>query len=45
MNFWLQGREDADPAKAEQYKRWRAMRVKRCELFKGADAPWYCRAK
>lgn len=43
MNFWLQGREDADPAKAEQYKRWRAMRVKQCELFKGADAPWYCR--
>lgn len=43
MNFWLQGREDADPAKAAQYERWRAMRVKQCELFKGADAPWYCR--
>jgi dipeptidyl aminopeptidase/acylaminoacyl peptidase len=51
MNFWLQGREDPDPAKAEQYKRWRAMRVKQCELFglngseRGRDEepPWYCR--
>jgi hypothetical protein len=43
MNFWLQGREDSAPAKAEQYNRWRAMRVKQCELFKGPDAPWYCR--
>jgi dipeptidyl aminopeptidase/acylaminoacyl peptidase len=43
MNFWLQGREDANPAKAEEYKRWRLMRTKQCELFKGADAPWYCR--
>lgn len=44
MNFWLQGREDSAPAKAEQYKRWRAMRVKQCELFgKEPDAPWYCR--
>jgi dipeptidyl aminopeptidase/acylaminoacyl peptidase len=44
MNFWLQGREDSDPAKAEQYKRWRAMRVKQCELFgKEPEPPWYCR--
>ncbi|HKZ77008.1 MAG TPA: prolyl oligopeptidase family serine peptidase [Pyrinomonadaceae bacterium] len=26
FNFWLQGREDPDPAKREQYVRWRAMR-------------------
>jgi hypothetical protein len=26
MNFWLQGKEDPDPAKREQYGRWRAMR-------------------
>ena len=24
--FWLKGEEDSDPAKAEQYKRWRALR-------------------
>jgi len=24
--FWLRGEEDADPAKAEQYKRWRELR-------------------
>jgi tetratricopeptide (TPR) repeat protein len=28
MNFWLQGKEDPDPAKAEQYKRWRMIRDK-----------------
>jgi dipeptidyl aminopeptidase/acylaminoacyl peptidase len=26
FRFWLQGYEDPDPAKAEQYKRWRALR-------------------
>jgi len=26
--FWLQGYEDSDPAKSEQYARWRAMRAK-----------------
>jgi dipeptidyl aminopeptidase/acylaminoacyl peptidase len=26
LDFWLQGHEDPDPAKAEQYSRWRAMR-------------------
>jgi hypothetical protein len=26
FSFWLQGREDPDPAKAEQFRRWRAMR-------------------
>jgi hypothetical protein len=24
--FWLKGEEDADPAKAEQYERWRELR-------------------
>lgn len=26
FRFWLQGFEDSDPAKAEQYKRWRELR-------------------
>lgn len=26
FNFWLQGKEDADPAKTEQYKRWRELK-------------------
>jgi hypothetical protein len=26
LNFWLQDKEDPDPAKAEQYKRWRELR-------------------
>jgi len=26
MRFWLQGKEDPDPAKQEQYKRWRELR-------------------
>jgi dipeptidyl aminopeptidase/acylaminoacyl peptidase len=26
LNFWLQNKEDPDPAKAEQYKRWRELR-------------------
>jgi dipeptidyl aminopeptidase/acylaminoacyl peptidase len=26
FNFWLKGEEDPDPAKAEQYKRWRELR-------------------
>ena len=25
MNFWLQDKEDSDPAKRDQYKRWREM--------------------
>jgi hypothetical protein len=24
--FWIKGEEDPDPAKAEQYKRWRELR-------------------
>ncbi len=26
FNFWLKDKEDPDPAKAEQYKRWRDLR-------------------
>jgi hypothetical protein len=26
MNFWLQDKEDPDPSKQEQYKRWRGIR-------------------
>jgi hypothetical protein len=29
--FWLQGKEDSDPAKSEQYRRWRGMRISRNE--------------
>lgn len=29
FDFWLNGREDADPAKAEQYARWRHLRALR----------------
>jgi len=29
FRFWLQGEEDPDPAKAEQYTRWRDMREQR----------------
>ena len=29
FRFWLQGYVDPDPAKAEQYRRWEAMRAKR----------------
>ncbi|KQV64045.1 Atxe2 family lasso peptide isopeptidase [Caulobacter sp. Root343] len=28
FRFWLQGREDPDPAKTDQYARWEAMRVR-----------------
>jgi dipeptidyl aminopeptidase/acylaminoacyl peptidase len=27
MDFWLNGREDPDPTKADQYKRWRKLRA------------------
>lgn len=37
--FWLKGQEDPDPAKAEQYKRWRTLRNLRTEsLEKPLDA-------
>jgi len=31
MNFWLQDKEDPDPSKQEQYKRWRELRKLREE--------------
>ena len=37
MNFWIQGKEDPDPAKAEQYKRWRGIR-ERNEQRKAEEA-------
>jgi hypothetical protein len=27
FRFWLEGEEDPDPAKAEQYRRWRELRA------------------
>jgi len=27
FRFWLQGHEDPDPAKREEYKRWRVMKA------------------
>ena len=42
MNFWLRGDEDPDPAKASQYRRWRALRDKQCTLFTRVDAPSHC---
>ena len=35
FRFWLLGLEDPDPAKAEQYRRWRAL----AERFREADQP------
>ena len=32
LNFWLRDKEDPDPAKAEQYKRWRELRKLRDSL-------------
>jgi hypothetical protein len=29
FRFWLKGEEDADPARADQYERWRRMRDER----------------
>ena len=31
FRFWLQGYEDPDPAKAEQYKRWRELKKMQSE--------------
>lgn len=43
FRFWLQGVEDSDPRKSEQYERWRTMRVHQCERAMGTDdKPWYC---
>jgi hypothetical protein len=46
FRFWLQGYEDPDPGKREQYAHWREMRVDHCRWMvrKGHAAPWYCKA-
>jgi dipeptidyl aminopeptidase/acylaminoacyl peptidase len=46
FRFWLQGYEDPDPGKREQYTHWREMRVDHCRWMarKGHAAPWYCKA-
>lgn len=45
FRFWLQGFEDNDPQKTEQYQHWRLMRSGRCEPATAAtETPWYCRA-
>lgn len=38
FNFWLQEKEDPDPSKTEQYRRWRAMRERK-ESATTASAP------
>lgn len=35
FRFWLQGYEDSDPRKIEQYKRWRTMRARRDAALSG----------
>jgi dipeptidyl aminopeptidase/acylaminoacyl peptidase len=46
FRFWLQGYEDPDPAKREQYVHWREMRDQQCKRLagKGHPAPSYCRS-
>jgi dipeptidyl aminopeptidase/acylaminoacyl peptidase len=39
FRFWLQGYEDPDPAKAEQYKRWRELKKMQAENDKKSAAP------
>jgi dipeptidyl aminopeptidase/acylaminoacyl peptidase len=41
MSFWLQGQEDPDPAKREQYTRWRDMRTRwqRQQAWEAAGHP------
>jgi hypothetical protein len=39
LRFWLQGHEDAAPAKAEQYVRWRRLRVDWCRHDPGCIRP------
>jgi len=36
MKFWLKGEEDSDPAKAEQYNRWRELRNLQEKDYDGA---------
>jgi dipeptidyl aminopeptidase/acylaminoacyl peptidase len=39
FDFWLTGREDGDPSKADQYRRWRMMREQRDRLEKVPRPP------
>ncbi|MGJ4802902.1 Atxe2 family lasso peptide isopeptidase [Luteimonas sp. SDU82] len=44
FRFWLQGIEDDDARKRDQYGVWRSMRGARCDDGResGAGLPWYC---
>ena len=39
FRFWLRGYEDPDPAKADQYKRWRELKKLQAENEKPAGSP------
>lgn len=39
FRFWLQGYEDPDPARAEQYKRWDELKKLQAENEKKFAAP------
>lgn len=39
FRFWLKGEEDADPAKQEQYARWRQFRDARASIHDLESAP------
>ncbi len=39
FDFWLNGHEDPDPAKAEQYARWRKLRKLQEENERKAASP------
>lgn len=43
LDFWINGVEDPDPAKADQYERWRGMREERCIWGVQENLPRYCR--
>jgi len=38
FSFWLQGSEDPDPEKAEQYARWRVLRSRAADAKSGGAA-------
>ena len=39
FDFWLRGEENPDPAKAEQYARWRELRNQQQQNEKNSPAP------
>ncbi len=41
FDFWLNGREAGDPAKAEQYRRWRALREQQKAVLATPRPPLY----